>query len=87
MNGAYDIEIWRQSKWSILVSKQPSGPQQSLLHQTGHHHRVMIQANNNDPEVLPFKTIKLLFVSHVFIPMLSTEINKFQGPLNPGPWA
>ena len=26
---AYDIEIWHKSNWSILVSKRPSGPQQS----------------------------------------------------------
>ena len=26
---AYDIEIWRKSNWSILVSKRSSGPQQS----------------------------------------------------------
>ena len=26
---AYDIKIWHQSIWSILVSKRPSGPQQS----------------------------------------------------------
>ena len=25
---AYDIQIWRKSIWSILVSKRPSGPQQ-----------------------------------------------------------
>ena len=33
-NDAYDIEIWHQSMWSILVSKRPSGPQQShpLIH-------------------------------------------------------
>ena len=30
-NDAYDIEIWRKSIWSILVSKRPSGPQQSHL--------------------------------------------------------
>ena len=28
-NDAYDIEIWHKSIWSILVSKRPSGPQQS----------------------------------------------------------
>jgi hypothetical protein len=27
-NDAYDIEIWRKSIWSILVSKEASGPQQ-----------------------------------------------------------
>jgi hypothetical protein len=26
---AYDIEIWHESIWSILVSKRPSGQQQS----------------------------------------------------------
>ena len=28
-NDAYDIEIWRKSIWSILVSKEASGPEQS----------------------------------------------------------
>ena len=28
---AYDIYIWHQSIWLILVSKRPSGPQQSHL--------------------------------------------------------
>jgi hypothetical protein len=30
-NDAYDIEIWHKAIWSILVSKQPAGPQQLHL--------------------------------------------------------
>ena len=30
-NDAYDIEIWHESIWSTLVSKRPSGPQQSHM--------------------------------------------------------
>ena len=55
---AYDIEIWQKSNWSILVSKRPSGPQQS--------HPIIRFWLNNSLKIIKWKNAWEIFSRYKF---------------------